>query len=146
MADTPAAAATATIETTVTSTTTPASATVAGKTPRPTTRIRVLPHPRLCPEGVEFESPQGRVLIDELLRHGIAVEHACEKVCACSTCHVHLREGGEMLAPPDEEEEDRIDEAWSPDAQSRLACCVRIKGSLLLIELPRYSKNHAREA
>ncbi len=117
----------------------------AGKAPRPTTRIRVLPHPRLCPEGIEFESPQGRVLIDELLRHGIAVEHACEKVCACSTCHVHLREGGELVTPPDEEEEDRIDEAWSPDAQSRLACCVRIKGPLLLLELPRYSKNHARE-
>lgn len=110
-----------------------------------TTRVRVLPHAELCPEGTEFDAKQGRKLVDELLDHGIAIEHACEKVCACATCHVHLRRGAEFVAPPDEEEEDQLDDAWGLDAQSRLSCCVRIKGAELVIELPRFSRNHARE-
>ena len=109
------------------------------------TRIVVLPHPQLCPEGLAFEARGGRKLLDELLARGIAVEHACEKVCACATCHVHMREGRDAVAPPDEEEEDHLDEAWGVDADSRLACCVKVRGDGLVIELPRFSRNHARE-
>lgn len=112
---------------------------------RPPTRIRVLPHAELCPAGLEFEARAGRKLVDELLEHGIAIEHACEKVGACATCHVHVRAGGEALAPADEEEEDQLGDAWGLDAQSRLSCCVRVKGPALVVELPRYTKNHARE-
>lgn len=110
-----------------------------------TTHVRVLPHPDLCPQGVEFEARAGRKLVDELLEHGVEIEHACEKVCACATCHVHLREGAEFVAQADEEEEDQLDDAWGVDAQSRLSCCVRVKGAALVVELPRYTKNHARE-
>ncbi len=109
------------------------------------THVRVLPHADLCPDGVDFDVKPGRKLVDALLEHGIAIEHACEKVGACATCHVHVREGGEHLAPADEEEEDQLDDAWGLDAQSRLSCCVKVKGPALVIELPRYSKNHARE-
>ena len=112
---------------------------------RPTTQVRVLPHPELCPQGLEFAAAGGRKLIDELLRHGVAVEHACEKVCACATCHVHLREGAGGVVAADEEEEDRLDGAWGVDSQSRLACCVRIKGAVMAVELPRFTRNHARE-
>lgn len=112
---------------------------------RPLTQIRVLPHPDLCPGGLTFEARAGRKLVDELLAHGIAIEHACEKVGACATCHVHVRVGGEALVPVDESEDDQLDEAWGLDAQSRLSCCVRVKGGSLVIELPRYTKNHARE-
>lgn len=113
--------------------------------PRPFTRVRVLPHAQLCPEGLAFDARPGRKLVDELLAQGIAIEHACEKVCACATCHVHLRSGAEFVAPPDEEEEDQLDDAWGLDAQSRLACCVRVNGVELVIELPKFSRNHARE-
>jgi len=113
---------------------------------KPTTRVTVLPHPELCPQGLAFDAKPGRKLVDELLSHGIAIEHACEKVCACATCHVHLREGGVLVAPADDEEEDQLDKAWGLDAQSRLSCCVRVKGPALVVELPRYTKNHAREA
>lgn len=109
------------------------------------THVRVLPHPELCPEGLAFEARAGRKLVDELLVHGVAIEHACEKVCACATCHVHLREGAEFVAAADDEEEDQLDDAWGVDGQSRLACCVKVKGPALVVELPRYSKNHARE-
>ncbi len=112
---------------------------------RPPTRVQVLAHPQLCPDGLVFDARPGRKLVDELLAQGIAIEHACEKVGACATCHVHVRAGAESLAPADEDEEDQLDDAWGLDAQSRLSCCVRVKGPSLVIELPRYSKNHARE-
>jgi ferredoxin, 2Fe-2S len=112
---------------------------------KPLTRIRVLPHGELCPAGLEFEAKSGRKLVDELLAHGIAIEHACEKVGACATCHVHVREGGEQLAAADDEEEDQLGDAWGLDAQSRLSCCVRVSGPSLVIELPRFTRNHARE-
>ena len=112
---------------------------------KPTTAVTVLPHPELCPQGAAFEARAGRKLVDVLLEHGIAIEHACEKVCACATCHVHVRSGAEHLAAADDEEEDQLDDAWGLDAQSRLACCVKLGGPAVVIELPRYTKNHARE-
>lgn len=117
----------------------------AGKTPKPPTPVRVLPHAELCPQGLSFEGRTGQKLVDALLAQGIAIEHACEKVCACATCHVHLREGFAGVGAADDEEEDQLDDAWGLDAQSRLACCVKLNGTPLVVELPRYTKNHARE-
>jgi ferredoxin, 2Fe-2S len=110
-----------------------------------TTRVQVLAHPDLCPQGLSFEARSGRKLVDELLKAGIPIEHACEKVGACATCHVHLRSGAEFVNAADEEEEDQLGDAWGLDAQSRLSCCVRVKGESLVVELPRFSRNHARE-
>ena len=117
----------------------------AAQAPRAMTHLRVLPHLELCPQGAEFDAPQGRKLVDALLDHGIAIEHACEKVCACSTCHVHLRTGGEQVKAADEGEEDQLGTAWGLDAQSRLACCVRLAGTELVVELPLHTRNLARE-
>jgi ferredoxin, 2Fe-2S len=108
-------------------------------------RIEVLPHAALCPAGRAIEAPVGQTLIDALLDAGIEIEHACDKVGACATCHVHLRSGEREVAPADDEEEDELGNAWGVDAQSRLACCVRLKGDGLVVELPRFSRNHARE-
>jgi 2Fe-2S ferredoxin len=106
----------------------------------------VLPHPELCPDGLAFEARVGRKLIDELLAQGLHIEHACEKVCACATCHVYVREGAEYIAAADDDEEDQLGDAWGLQAQSRLSCCVRVRGAALVVELPRFTRNHAREA
>ena len=121
------------------------SAMASADTTEPSTEVTVLPHPDLCPEGLIFQARPGRKLVDELLACGIAIEHACEKVGACATCHVHVRSGAEFLAPADDDEEDQLDDAWGIDAQSRLSCCIKVKGSALVIALPLYTKNHARE-
>ncbi|MCY1368453.1 2Fe-2S ferredoxin [compost metagenome] len=84
-------------------------------------------------------------MCESLLTHGVAIEHACEMVAACATCHVHIREGGASLAAPDDEEDDQLDHAWGLDAQSRLACCVKLRDTDLVIEFPRHTRNHARE-
>jgi 2Fe-2S ferredoxin len=121
------------------------TASPAAKAAKPPTPVRVLPHPELCPEGLSFDGRTGQKLVDALLAHGIAIEHACEKVCACATCHVHIREGFDSLPEANEGEEDQLDDAWGLDAQSRLSCCVKLGGTPLVVELPKYSKNHARE-
>lgn len=92
-----------------------------------------------------FEAKAGIFLCDALLKHGVELEHACEKACACSTCHVLIREGLESLTPASAEEEDRLDHAWGLEAQSRLSCQVVIRHQNLVIELPRYSLNLTRE-
>ncbi len=108
-------------------------------------KLKVLPHAQLCPQGTEFEVGGGQTLCDALLAHGIAIEHACEKSCACTTCHVVVREGLGSLEPAEEKEDDMLDKAWGLEAASRLSCQARMGGADLVIEIPKYTINHASE-
>jgi len=108
-------------------------------------RVTVLPHPQLCPTGTSFEATAGTTVCDALLAHDIAIEHACEKVAACATCHIYVRQGGSSVNVPDDDEEDQLDDAWGLEAASRLACCVRLGNADLTIELPMHTRNLARE-
>ena len=108
-------------------------------------RLKVLPHPALCPAGAEFEAPAGESLCNLLLAQGIEIEHACEKSCACTTCHVVLREGFESLEPAEEKEEDLLDKAWGLEATSRLSCQAKVRSGGLVIEIPKYTINYERE-
>ena len=107
--------------------------------------IVVLPHPEICPDGVTFQGEEGKSLLDNLLEHGVEVEHACEKSCACTTCHVILREGGGSLAPSTEDEDDLLDRAWGLEPTSRLSCQAIVSNRDVTIEIPKYSINHAKE-
>lgn len=104
-----------------------------------------LPHSELCPAGATISTVPGETILDAALRHGIAIEHACEKCCACTTCHVIVRQGFESLAPGEEREEDLLDKAWGLEPESRLSCQVRVQQADLLVEIPRYSVNYVRE-
>lgn len=108
-------------------------------------KIVVLPHAELCPEGKTFEGEPGKSLCDNLLEHGVEVEHACEKSCACTTCHVIVREGGASLNPASDDEDDLLDRAWGLTPQSRLSCQAIVAGEGLVVELPRYTINFAKE-
>lgn len=107
--------------------------------------IVLLPHPELCPEGKVFEAEEGDNLCKLALRNDIDIEHACEMSCACTTCHVIIREGSESLEAPDELEDDMLDKAWGLEPESRLSCQVIIADQDLVVELPKYTINHARE-
>ena len=109
------------------------------------TKIHVLPHERLCPNGLEFEAPNGETVCDALLRNHIEIEHACEKSCACTTCHVIVREGMDSLDQQEEKEEDMLDMAWGLTPLSRLSCQAKVRDTPLVIEIPKYTINHARE-
>jgi 2Fe-2S ferredoxin len=107
--------------------------------------IVVLPHAELCPEGKTFEAQTGESICDSLLDRGIEIEHACEKSCACTTCHVIVREGFNSLNEADEAEDDLLDRAWGLTPQSRLSCQAIVAATDLVVEIPKYTINHARE-
>lgn len=107
--------------------------------------IIVLPHHELCPNGTVIQAEPGETICDAALRQGLAIEHACEKSCACTTCHVVVREGFSSLNELDELEEDMLDKAWGLEADSRLSCQAIVADEDLVIEIPRYTLNHASE-
>ena len=108
-------------------------------------KIIVLPHEELCPQGALFEVEPGISICDALLQHDVEIEHACEKSCACTTCHVILREGFNSLKPAEEAEDDLLDKAWGLEPTSRLSCQAVVADQDLVVEIPKYSINMAKE-
>jgi 2Fe-2S ferredoxin len=110
-------------------------------------QVVVLPHIEVCPGGAVIDhAASGETLCDVLLANGIEIEHACEKSCACTTCHVIVREGFASLDAATDNEEDMLDKAWGLEPNSRLACQARIGKSDLVVEIPRYSINMVKES
>lgn len=109
------------------------------------TQIIFLPHEDLCPDGAVLEAQKGESVLDVALKNGIGIEHACEKVCACTTCHVIIREGFDSLPESDELEDDLLDKAWGLEPDSRLGCQARVQDEDLVVEIPKYTLNHAAE-
>ena len=108
-------------------------------------QIVVLPHVELCPDGTVIDAAAGMSLCDALLQNGVDIEHACEKSCACTTCHVIVREGFNALKPSEENEDDLLDKAWGLEPNSRLSCQVVLDTADLVIEIPKYTINMAKE-
>ena len=108
-------------------------------------QIVVLPHAELCPDGTVIDATAGMSLCDALLQNGVDIEHACEKSCACTTCHVIVREGFNALEPSEEKEDDLLDKAWGLEPNSRLSCQVMLDTADLVIEIPKYTINMAKE-
>ena len=109
------------------------------------TQIIVLPHVELCPDGAVIEAEEGKSICENLLANEIELDHACEMSCACTTCHVIVREGFDLLEPSDEVEDDLLDKAWGLEPHSRLSCQAMVNESPLVIEIPRYSINMIKE-
>lgn len=108
-------------------------------------KIIILPHDELCPDGAVLEAQSGETILDVALENGIEIEHACEKSCACTTCHVIVREGFDSLEESDELEDDMLDKAWGLEAESRLGCQAKVADEDLVVEIPKYTLNHAAE-
>ena len=75
----------------------------------------------------------------------LILSDACEMACACTTCHVIVREGFDSLAESDETEDDLLDKAWGLEPDSRLSCQVEIGDEDLVIEIPKYTINQVSE-
>ncbi len=108
-------------------------------------QIVILPHADHCPEGAVFAAKPGETILDAALRNGIEIEHACEKSCACTTCHVIVREGLDSMEPSDELEDDMLDKAWGLEPDSRLSCQAVVADEDLVVEIPKYTINQVSE-
>lgn len=109
------------------------------------TQIIFLPHEEICPEGAVVEAEPGQTICDAALSADVEIEHACEKSCACTTCHVVVREGFDSLPESTEEEDDLLDKAWGLEPESRLSCQAVVGAEDLVVEIPKYTINHAKE-
>lgn len=109
------------------------------------TQIIFLPHAEHCPEGAVIEAVPGETIMNAALRNGIEIEHACEMSCACTTCHVIVREGLQSLDESDDLEDDMLDKAWGLEPDSRLSCQAVVKDTDLTVEIPKYTINQVSE-
>ena len=109
-------------------------------------KITLLPNEEFCPDGAEIEANVDESILDAALRNNIMIEHACEKSCACTTCHVIVREGLDSLEEAEEQEEDYLDKAWGLEPESRLSCQAKVGNEDLVIEIPKYTINMVSEA
>lgn len=102
-------------------------------------------------QTVEFESgklPYGEhgkpeSILDVALNFGIQLEHACGGNCACTTCHVIVKED-DNLSEPDEDELDRLDMAAGLTLHSRLGCQAVVKGDVT-VDIPSWNRNYVSE-
>jgi len=108
-------------------------------------KLIFLPHEEICPDGAVFEVEPGMTICDAAMQNGIEIEHACEKSCACTTCHVYVREGFEQIEASTEEEDDLLDKAWGLEPDSRLSCQAKVADVDLVIEIPKYTINMVSE-
>ena len=108
-------------------------------------KIKFLPNETYCPEGQEIEAEEGETIINAAARCGIDIEHACEKSCACTTCHVIVREGYDSLNEAHDDEEDMLDKAWGLEPESRLSCQAVVGDEDLMVEIPKYTINLVSE-
>lgn len=109
-------------------------------------QVIFLPHAEICPEGAVIQAEAGDNLIEVALKNDIDIEHACEMSCACTTCHVIVREGFDSLEESDELEDDLLDKAWGLEPDSRLSCQVQVADQDLVVEIPKYTINQVSEA
>ena len=109
-------------------------------------KIIILPNEEHCPDGAMIDAETGETVLDAALRNGIEIEHACEKSCACTTCHVIIREGFDSLEESDELEDDYLDKAWGLEPDSRLSCQAKVADQDLVVEIPKYTINMVSEA
>jgi len=109
-------------------------------------KLVFLPHAEICPEGAIIEAEQGDSICRAALKGGLHIEHACEMSCACTTCHVHVREGFDSMEESTELEDDYLDKAWGLDPDSRLSCQAIVGEEDLVVEIPKYTINMVSEA
>jgi 2Fe-2S ferredoxin len=108
-------------------------------------KIIFLPHQELCPDGAVVEAKTGESVLNIALANHIHIEHACEKVCACTTCHIIVREGFDSLGESDELEDDMLDKAWGLEPESRLGCQSIVADQDLVVDIPKYTVNMVSE-
>lgn len=101
-------------------------------------------------EGIgDFPARPGDSILDVALRNEVDLDHACGGVCACSTCHIKVLNGSEVLSEATDDEEDQLDSARDVGLDSRLGCQAKIQsvppGGRILVKIPSWNVNMVRE-
>jgi 2Fe-2S ferredoxin len=108
------------------------------------------------PENIAVDYEHGKLpykhhgkpasLLDVAENFDIFLDHACGGNCACTTCHVYVKEGGNQLSEMDDDEADRLDMAAGLELNSRLGCQAVIeKPGTVIVEIPAWNRNYVSE-
>jgi len=104
-----------------------------------------MPKIKFLPLGKEFEVEKGKTVLEAAIENGVHLEHACGGNCACTTCHVYIREGMKHLSEMQDDEADRMDTATGITLQSRLGCQCKIEEDVV-VEIPVHNVNLVSES
>lgn len=108
-----------------------------------------MPRVRFIDQNVEVEVPIGTSILQAATKAHAPEGSACGGVCACSTCHVKIKQGRECFAEPSEDELDQLDEARDVGLDSRLGCQAKLvrvpPGGIVEIAIPEWNVNAVRE-
>jgi 2Fe-2S ferredoxin len=99
-----------------------------------------MPKVTFMPDGNSIEVPRGTSILQAAKACHAQVGYACGGVCACSTCHVYVREGLDSLSDQEEKEEDILDKAFDVRASSRLGCQSKVDDEDVVVEITRESR------
>lgn len=96
-----------------------------------------------------FTIEVGQTILEAAMAQGLALDHACGGVCACSTCHVKVKQGRECLSEASDDELDQLDEARDVALDSRLGCQAKLlrppQAGVVEIQIPTWNVNAVRE-
>jgi 2Fe-2S ferredoxin len=87
-------------------------------------------------ESQRFEIFEGESILEVALDNNIQLNHNCGGVCGCSTCHVYVEQGEDLLPEMSDREEEYVDRARNPKFNSRLACQCKLEdesGELVVV-------------
>jgi 2Fe-2S ferredoxin len=99
-----------------------------------------MPKVTFLPDGNSIEVPEGTSILNAAKKCGAQVGYACGGVCACSTCHVYVKEGFDSLSDQEEKEEDILDKAFDVRSTSRLGCQSKVSDEDVVVEITRESR------
>lgn len=107
-------------------------------------KVFFYPNPLIIPKGLLVTAKTGTSILDIALNNNIKMEHACEKSCACCTCHCIIKKGFFSLSKCLEKEEDLLDKAWGLEQYSRLGCQAKLGKKNIEVYIPIYNINQAK--
>jgi ferredoxin, 2Fe-2S len=99
-----------------------------------------MPRVTFIPDGNSIEVPAGTSILQAAKKCGAQVGFACGGVCACSTCHVYVKLGGDSLSEQQENEEDILDKAFDVRPSSRLGCQAKVDDVDIVVEITPESR------
>src|SRR5580692_7749391 len=99
-----------------------------------------MPKVTFLPDNLSIEVPEGTSILEAGQKVGAKIGSACGGVCACSTCHVWVREGFQSLSEQSEKEMDIIDKAFDVKTISRLGCQSEVTDTDVLDEITQESR------
>jgi 2Fe-2S ferredoxin len=101
-----------------------------------------MPRITFLPMNQTFEAKSGETILDVAIAHDVPLQHACGGFCACTTCHVIVKEGLDSLSGIEEEEEERLDRATGVTLKSRLGCQAKVSSSDVTVEVLHIGHGH----